>query len=93
VPIPTFTSSREYNDIKLRFDGFYWRINAMADLQQLTLLNQGIAARNTWRELFPDIWPNLDGINLSNSNLAGINFSTEGKGIITTLTSAKITAC
>jgi hypothetical protein len=47
----------------------------MADLQQLTLLNQGITAWNTWRELYPDIWPNLDGINLSNNNLAGINFS------------------
>jgi len=47
----------------------------MANLQQLTILNQGITAWNTWRELYPEIWPDLDGINLSNSNLAGINFS------------------
>jgi Pentapeptide repeats (8 copies) len=47
----------------------------MANLQQLTILNQGITAWNTWRELYPEIWPDLDGINLSDSNLAGINFS------------------
>lgn len=45
------------------------------DKAHLRVLQEGVIAWNTWREMNPDIIPDLSGADLSKMDLRGINFS------------------
>ncbi|MBE9225021.1 pentapeptide repeat-containing protein [Phormidium sp. LEGE 05292] len=47
----------------------------MANWLHSTLLWMGVNVWNSWRKNFPDIEPDLYGINLNGANLKGVNFS------------------
>jgi uncharacterized protein YjbI with pentapeptide repeats len=45
----------------------------MANQEHLKRLKQGVNAWNAWRHEFPEIWPDLIGINLSRADLSRTN--------------------
>ncbi len=48
----------------------------MLDLEKATkIINEGPQAWNQWRKLYPSVYPILDGIELLNLDLTGIDFS------------------
>lgn len=50
----------------------------MANPEHLTILKQGVKAFNDWREKNPNVQPNLNRENLSESDLISVNFSETG---------------
>ncbi len=46
----------------------------MANLEHLTILEQGVKVWNEWRRQYPGIMPDLDGYNMSGAILNEINF-------------------